>query len=349
MSSLPFTRPVADGRRLVSEGWIARKRQGGRLSGTPVTLIRRADVGDRRGWPGDDDLRLLSALGAGGEGDRLALSGCEVEVARSQLPALGPADLVYLVRRLGSECHADGSYSSRTKATLKSSEKVPCTAWRFLMPIADSVVVVGFYENAKAYEGFSKLKSLSDQQQLTARSAAVVERDQNGALQIKDSFEAETGVATAGGGLVGMLLGAIAGPYGMLLGLTGGALAGGSFELDRGDEQDEVLTQLNAAINPGHTVLVAEVNEPTVEVLDKAMGDLGGAVIRKPEADVLTELEAADDAAHAAQAAARKAVREKKMAETKEKREDRIAALKAKFSRHHEAPSQARDPSASSS
>jgi uncharacterized membrane protein len=217
------------------------------------------------------------------------------------------------------------------------------------MPIVDSVVVVGFYENAKAYEGFSKLKSLSDQQQLTARSAAVVERDQSGTLQIKDSFEAETGVATAGGGLVGMLLGAIAGPYGMLLGLTGGALAGGSFELDRGDEQDEVLTQLNAAINPGHTVLVAQVNEPTTEVLDKAMGELGGAVIRKSEADVLTELEAAEDAAHAAQAAARKAVREKKMAEIKEKREDRIAALKAKFSRHHEATSKAPDSSAPSS
>jgi uncharacterized membrane protein len=217
------------------------------------------------------------------------------------------------------------------------------------MPIVDSVVVVGFYENAKAYEGFSKLKSLSDQQQLTARSAAVVERDQSGTLQIKDSFEAETGVATAGGGLVGMLLGAIAGPYGMLLGLTGGALAGGSFELDRGDEQDEVLTQLNAAINPGHTVLVAQVNEPTTEVLDKAMGELGGAVIRKSEADVLTELEAAEDAAHAAQAAARKAVREKKMAEIKEKREDRIAALKAKFSRHHKATSKASDSSAPSS
>ena len=64
-------------------------------------------------------------------------------------------------------------------------------------------------------------------------------------------------MAAAGGGLVGMLLGVIAGPYGMLLGLTGGALAGGSFELNRGDDQDEVLTQLNAAINPGHTDLVA--------------------------------------------------------------------------------------------
>jgi uncharacterized membrane protein len=217
------------------------------------------------------------------------------------------------------------------------------------MPIVDSVVVVGFDENAKAYEALSKLKSLSDQQQLTARSAAVVERDDNGKLQIKDSFEADTGVATTGGGLVGMLLGVIAGPYGMLLGLTGGALAGGSFELRHGDDEDEVLTRINAAINPGHTVLVAQVNEPTIEVLDKAMGELGGVVIRKSEADVLTELDAAEDAAHAAQAAARKAIREKKMADVKEKREDRIAALKAKFSRHHEATSQAPDSSPSSS
>jgi uncharacterized membrane protein len=206
-----------------------------------------------------------------------------------------------------------------------------------LMPVVDSVVVVGFSENDKAYEAFSELKSLSDQKKLTARSAAVVERDQTGQLQIKDSFDAETGMPTVGGGLVGMLMGAIGGPYGMLLGLTGGALAGGSFEMRHGDDQDEVLTQLNAAINPGHTVLLAQVNEPTVEVLDTAMGDLGGVVIRKSEADVLTELEAAEDAADAAQAAARKAVREKKMSEIKEKREDRIAALKAKFSRHQEA------------
>ena len=45
------------------------------------------------------------------------------------------------------------------------------------MPIVDSIVVVGFGENDKAYEAFSELKSLSDQQKLTARSAAIVERD----------------------------------------------------------------------------------------------------------------------------------------------------------------------------
>jgi uncharacterized membrane protein len=176
----------------------------------------------------------------------------------------------------------------------------------------------------------------------------VVERDQNGKLQIKDGFDTETGVATAGSGLVGMIMGAIGGPYGMLLGLTGGALVGGSYELHRGDDQDDVLTQINTAINPGHAVLVAQVNEPTIDVLDKAMADLGGTVLRKSEADVLTELEAAEDAAAAAQAAARKAVREKKMAEVKEKREDRIAALKAKFSRHDKAAGEASNPSASS-
>jgi uncharacterized membrane protein len=209
------------------------------------------------------------------------------------------------------------------------------------MPIVDSVVVVGFKDNSKAYEGFTVLKSLSDENKLTARSAAVVERDQDGKLQIKDSFDADSGVATAGGGFMGMLMGIIGGPVGMLLGLSGGALAGGSFDFRRADDQDEVLTQLNAAINPGHTVLVGQVNEPTIEVLDKAMGDLGGVVLRKSEADVLTELDAAEDAAKAAQEAARKAVWDKKKADIKEKREDRIAALKAKFARHQKTTGQA--------
>ena len=217
------------------------------------------------------------------------------------------------------------------------------------MPTVDNVVVVAFSDNSKAYEGLSTLKSLSDRQQLTAKSAAVVERDPTGTLQVKDSFEAGTGAATVGGGFVGMLLGVIGGPVGMVLGLTGGALAGGSFELRRADDQDEVLTQLNAAINPGHTVLVAQVNEPSEQVLDKAMANLGGTVVRRSEADVLSELEATEDAAHAAQAAARKAIREKKTAEIKEKSEDRIAALKAKFSRHPEAASQAPKPSGASS
>ena len=250
--------------------------------------------------------------------------------------AFRAADTVHLgARDTSLKTHEDSDYSWRTPSKSPMQLEVP------LVPIVDSVVVVGFKENDQAYQGLSVLKSLSDQQQLTARSAAVVERDQAGTLQIKDSFDAETGVATAGGGFVGMLLGVIGGPVGMLLGLTGGALAGGSFDLRHADEQDEVLTQLNAAINPGHTVLVAQVNEPTVAVLDKAMGDLGGVVVRRSEADVLTELEAAEDAAHAAQTAARKAVRDKKMAEIKEKREDRIAALKAKFSRHPQAADQA--------
>ncbi len=217
------------------------------------------------------------------------------------------------------------------------------------MSVGDNVVLVAFYENRKAYEGFSLLKSLSDQKQLTVSSAAAVERDQAGKLQIKDSLDAETGRATAGGGFVGMLIGVLGGPVGMLLGLTGGALVGGSYELRRSDDQDEVLTQLNAAINPGHTVLVAQVNEPSVEVLDKAMADLGGTVVRRSEDEVLTEIEAAEDAAHAAQAAARKAVREQKKAEVKENRDDRIAALKAKFSPHHEATDPAPKPSEPSS
>jgi hypothetical protein len=61
----------------------------------------------------------------------------------------------------------------------------------------------------------------------------VIERNQKGTLQIKDSFDAEAVVAT-GGGLVGTLLGTIGGPYGVLLGLPRGALGGGSSERSSG-------------------------------------------------------------------------------------------------------------------
>jgi hypothetical protein len=63
--------------------------------GTPVTLIRHVDAGDRRRWPGDDDLRPLSALGCRREGGKVCSVWPRGEVDKSQLPTLskGACDL----------------------------------------------------------------------------------------------------------------------------------------------------------------------------------------------------------------------------------------------------------------
>jgi hypothetical protein len=88
-------------------------------------------------------------------------------------------------------------------------------------------------------------------------------------------------------------------------------------------------------VQPGKTVLVAEVTEYTVEVVDGEMGRLGGTVTRRPTSQVIAELEAAEDAAEAAQTAARKALHAQQKAERKEKLEQRKTVLKNKLARLH--------------
>jgi hypothetical protein len=75
-----------------------------------------------------------------------------------------------------------------------------------------------------------------------------------------------------------------------------GTLAGGTADLARLADEDLALDGISKDIEPGSTALVAEVGEYTVEVLDEAMGALGGTVTRRPASDVYAEVVAAEDA-----------------------------------------------------
>ena len=73
------------------------------------------------------------------------------------------------------------------------------------------------------------------------------------------------------------------------------------------------------------------INEPAVEVIDEEMKKLDGEVTRKPAAEVMDALEAADDAAAAASREAPRTVREQHKAEAKAGGEERVGKLKEKL------------------
>jgi uncharacterized membrane protein len=135
----------------------------------------------------------------------------------------------------------------------------------------------------------------------------------------------------ASGSLVGMLIGVLGGPVGVLIGWGAGALMGGAFDLDRVETSDEALGVLGRAIPPGSTAVIASVTEPAVEVIDGEMKKLGGEVTRRSAADVMDELEAAEDAAAAASREARRTVRQKRKAEAKASYDERVGKLKEKL------------------
>jgi uncharacterized membrane protein len=195
----------------------------------------------------------------------------------------------------------------------------------------DNVVVVRFTDASKAYQALSVLKECDAEGRIGLDSAAVVERTADGELRVPEDADNVGPIGTASGSLTGMLIGVLGGPVGVLIGWGAGALLGGAFDIDRAETSDEALGVLGRAIPPGSTAVIASVNEPAVEVIDGEMKKLGGEVTRKPAAEVMDELEAAEDAAAAASREARRTVREKHKAEAKAGVEERVGKLKEKL------------------
>ena len=197
--------------------------------------------------------------------------------------------------------------------------------------MTENVVVVRFTEPSKAYQALSVLKERDAEGRIGLESAAVVERTANGALRIPKSADNVGPVGTASGSLIGMLIGVLGGPVGVLLGWGTGALMGGAFDADRAVTSDEALTVLGKAIPTGSTAVIASVEESAVEVIDGEMKKLDGEVTRRSVSEVMGELEAAENAADAAAREARRAIREQRKADLSAGVEERKGKLKEKL------------------
>ena len=195
----------------------------------------------------------------------------------------------------------------------------------------ENVVVVRFSEPSKAYQALSVLKECNASGRIGLESAAIVERTPEGQLRTPEGTDNMELVGTASGSLIGMLIGVLGGPVGVLAGWGAGALMGGAFDIDRAVTSDEALTVLGRAIPPGSTAVIASVEEPAVEVIDGEMKKLEGEVTRRPVAEVMDELEVAEEAADAAAHEARRTLREKRKAELHANVDERVGKLKEKL------------------
>jgi uncharacterized membrane protein len=194
-----------------------------------------------------------------------------------------------------------------------------------------NVLVVRFDEPSKTYQALSVLKQCDAEGRIRLESAAVVERTPTGELRIPESDDNVGPVGTASGSLIGMLVGVLGGPVGILLGWGTGALMGGAFDIDRAVTSDEALGVLARAIPPQSTVVIASVEESAVEVVDGEMTKLGGEVTRRSLDEVLAELDAAEEAAAAAAREARRTVRAQRKATFQAGYDEHLAKLKEKL------------------
>jgi uncharacterized membrane protein len=184
----------------------------------------------------------------------------------------------------------------------------------------ENVIAVSFAENSEAYEAFSSLKELGGQGQVSLGGAAIVERDENGQLVTKDQLEDPHLSGTATGGLIGLLIGILGGPFGVLIGGATGLLIGSLFDVEDASDEGSVLAAISSTVGPGKAVVIAELSEQSDDVVDHAMARLGGSVLRRTVEDVEAEIAAADEA----QKAAKREARERLYAERRSQLREQI-------------------------
>jgi uncharacterized membrane protein len=148
-------------------------------------------------------------------------------------------------------------------------------------------------------------------------SAVIVMRWQDGRIETKEQIADSESEGTAVGGFMGPLLGVIGGPLGILIGGASGVMVGSLFDLDEEDATDSALSAVSRSVRPDRLALIAALNEQTPEVVDAAMGEHGGTVVRRQYADVMAEIAAAEEAQRQAKREARKRLMEERKAENK--------------------------------
>jgi uncharacterized membrane protein len=124
----------------------------------------------------------------------------------------------------------------------------------------DKIVVVVFDSESKAYEGSQALQELQNEGSINLYAKAVIARDANGKLTVKQQGDMGP-VGTAVGLLTGSLIGLLGGPVGVAIGVGIGTSGGMLYDLAQLGVAEDYLVEVGKSLLPGKAAVVAEVWE----------------------------------------------------------------------------------------
>jgi uncharacterized membrane protein len=210
------------------------------------------------------------------------------------------------------------------------------------------MLAVSFEDDRNAYNALTSLEELDTQGRVHVREAVVAFRGEDGQVVAKDRVGESTLPATTGGGLLGLLIGVVGGPLGVLIGGAYGLFVGSLIDLYDIDEADSALAAISTSVGLGRTALLAVVDEQSPEVVESAMSTLGGTVVRRPAAEVEAEIATAENAARQAEIAARQELVTGRRKRDKAAVQAKLVELKAKLRRERSGADEASAPHAGS-
>lgn len=144
----------------------------------------------------------------------------------------------------------------------------------------NKMLIAVFETETKAYEGLSALKGLHNDGDITLYATAVINKDQNGQVRVKDSAD-EGPIGTGVGLLTGSLLGILGGPVGLAIGAFTGSVAGLIYDVNVDDVNTTFVDDVSKALSKGKTAVVCEIDETWTVPVDTKLEALDGLVFRR--------------------------------------------------------------------
>jgi uncharacterized membrane protein len=144
----------------------------------------------------------------------------------------------------------------------------------------NKMLIAVFETETKAYEGLSALKSLHDNGDITLYATAVIHKDQNGQIQVKESAD-EGPIGTGVGLLTGSLIGLLGGPVGLAIGALTGTVAGMIYDVNADDINTTFADDVASALTNGKTAVLCELDETWTVPVDTKIQALDGVVFRR--------------------------------------------------------------------
>jgi uncharacterized membrane protein len=150
-------------------------------------------------------------------------------------------------------------------------------------------MLVGVFDSeAAAFEGLSALKDLHRGGDITLYSSAVIAKDKNGKVEVRQAADPGP-VGTAVGLLTGTLIGILAGPAGLAVGASLGGLAGLVFDVNKSGVDVTFLDDVSKALTSGKFAVLAEIEENWTTPVDTRLHKLDGIVFRRLRGEVVAD------------------------------------------------------------
>jgi uncharacterized membrane protein len=140
--------------------------------------------------------------------------------------------------------------------------------------IMEKMIQVLCSNEIDAFKALQALQQLNSTKDIALGETYVITKDPDGHTALRSAKDKTEGYVTLGGGVLGGLIGLLAGPLGLIVGVAGGLLVGSAGETLEAEDVSDYLDQVSANIPNGSSVLIAHLWEDWETPVDQALAPL---------------------------------------------------------------------------